>query len=83
LLARSVGARPNRYVAALAVRPLSRIGYYSYSVYLRHAWVCSLLPQAMLGCILTAVLLGALMGKIIEYPALAPRDRLFPPPLSR
>jgi hypothetical protein len=36
-----------------------------------------------LGCILAAVLLGALMGKIIEYPALALRDRLFPQLLSR
>jgi peptidoglycan/LPS O-acetylase OafA/YrhL len=72
LLARSVDARPNRYVAALAMRPLARIGYDSYSIYLWHGWVCSLLPQAtlvsMLGCILAAVLLGALIGMVIEYP---------------
>jgi hypothetical protein len=37
----------------------------------------------MLVSILAAVLLGALIGKVIEYPALALRDRLFPPPLSR
>jgi peptidoglycan/LPS O-acetylase OafA/YrhL len=69
------------------VRPLAKIGYYSYSIYLWHGWVCSLRPQgtlvSMLGCILAAVLLGALIGKVIEYPALALRDRLFPPPLSR
>ncbi len=82
LLARSVDARPNRYVSALAVRPLAKVGYYSYSIYLWHGWVCSLLPHAtlvsMLGCIAAAILLGALMGNVIEYPALAVRDRLFP-----
>jgi peptidoglycan/LPS O-acetylase OafA/YrhL len=87
LLARSVDARSNRYVSALAVRPLAKIGYYSYSIYLWHGRVCTLLPQAtlvsMLSCILAAVLPGALMGKMIEYPALALRDRLFPPPLSK
>jgi peptidoglycan/LPS O-acetylase OafA/YrhL len=81
-----VDARSNRYVSALAVRPLAKIGYYSYSIYLWHGWVCRLLPRTtligLLGCILAAVLLGALMGKVIEYPALALRDRLFPPPVS-
>ena len=87
LLARSVDARPNRYVSAFAVRPLAKIGYYSYSIYLWHEWVCSLLPHAtlvsILGCVAAAILLGIAMAKVIEYPALALRDRLFPPPVSR
>jgi peptidoglycan/LPS O-acetylase OafA/YrhL len=82
-----VGARPNRYVAALAMRPLSRIGYYSYSAYLWHAWVCSLLPHltlpGVLLCVAAAILVGIGMAKLVEYPALALRDRLFPPPVSR
>lgn len=81
LLVRTIDARPHKY-AALLTAPLAKIGYYSYSIYLWHGWVCRLLPRTtligLLGCILAAVLLGALMGKVIEYPALALRDRLFP-----
>ena len=86
LLVRTIDARPHKY-AALLTAPLAKVGYYSYSIYLWHGWVCRLLPHStligLLGCILAAVLLGALMGKVIEYPALALRDRLFPPPVSR
>ena len=81
LLVRTIDARPHKY-AALLTAPLAKIGYYSYSIYLWHGWVCRLLPHAtivgLLGCIAAAVLLGAAMGKVIEYPALALRDRVFP-----
>jgi peptidoglycan/LPS O-acetylase OafA/YrhL len=86
LLVRTVDMSPRRYLSPLALLPLSKIGYYSYSIYLWHGWVCRL-PHTkwigLFGCILAAVLLGALMGKVVEYPALALRDRLFPPPVSR
>jgi peptidoglycan/LPS O-acetylase OafA/YrhL len=82
LLIRTVDAQPHRSVSLL-IQPLAKIGYYSYSIYLWHGFVCRLLPRTtllgLLICIVTAVLLGAVMGKLIEYPVLALRDRLFPP----
>jgi peptidoglycan/LPS O-acetylase OafA/YrhL len=82
LLVRTIDMAPRRHLSRLALVPLSKIGYYSYSIYLWHGFVCRLLPHAtfvsMLGCIVAAILLGALMGKVIEYPALALRDRILP-----
>ena len=62
--------------------PLAGIGYYSYSIYLWHGWVCRLLPHStlpgFLGCLAAAIFLGAAMAKLVEYPMLALRDRFFP-----
>jgi peptidoglycan/LPS O-acetylase OafA/YrhL len=87
LLVRVIDAQPQKHLASFAVAPLAKIGYYSYSIYLWHGWVCRLLPHAsllgLLGGIAASILLGAFMAKIIEYPALALRDRLFPSSGSR
>jgi peptidoglycan/LPS O-acetylase OafA/YrhL len=82
LLARTVDAQPNHYVAALVVRPLAKIGYYSYSIYLWHGFACRLLPHGTLPgvllCVGAAVLVGVAMAKLIEYPMLTLRDRVLP-----
>lgn len=65
-------------------RGLARIGYYSYSIYLWHA-VAMLglqqMPKAWFRFpiyVISAVALGIGMSRLIEYPSLALRDRLFP-----
>jgi peptidoglycan/LPS O-acetylase OafA/YrhL len=82
LLVRAIDAKPHRYASALVVAPLAGIGYYSYSIYLWHGWVCRLLPHAnspgFLGCLAAAIFLGIAMAKLVEYPMLALRDRFFP-----
>jgi len=71
---------------------LSAIGKYSYSIYLWHGpmqdWGLallqrkSLLPASRVAGFLVyfvgSILLGVMMAKIVEYPALKIRDRLFP-----
>jgi peptidoglycan/LPS O-acetylase OafA/YrhL len=64
------------------VRPLAKIGYYPYSIYLWHGFVCRLLPlrtlPGVLACFTVAVLGGIGMAKLVEYPVLAVRDRMLP-----
>lgn len=84
LLARVVYYTPQRKLSALALRPIARIGQWSYSIYLWHGMVCRLLPHNTLlmfwvGLTLS-VLLGGAMAKLIEYPALALRDHVLPKP---
>lgn len=82
LIARCVDSHPHRYFALVIVRPLAAIGYYSYSIYLWHGWIARLLPRttalAFVGCLVASIALGAAMAKLVEYPMLALRDRLFP-----
>jgi peptidoglycan/LPS O-acetylase OafA/YrhL len=82
LLARVIDARPSKYISTIIVTPLAWIGYYSYSIYLWHGWIARLMPhQTVIGfglCLAASIMLGVLMAKLIEYPALALRDRLFP-----
>jgi peptidoglycan/LPS O-acetylase OafA/YrhL len=82
LLARTVDAQPSRYLFTLLVRPLAATGYFSYSIYLWHGWIARLFPHAtLLGfslCLGASLLLGIAMAKLIEYPVLRARDRIFP-----
>jgi peptidoglycan/LPS O-acetylase OafA/YrhL len=81
LLTKVVDYEPGRR-ASILVHPLAKIGYYSYSIYLWHGWVCRLLPRSnalsLAASLLACLLLGIVMAKIIEYPALALRDHVFP-----
>ncbi|MFL6428120.1 MAG: hypothetical protein ACJ71S_07750 [Acidobacteriaceae bacterium] len=65
LLALSIDLKPQRYLSVLLVAPLARIGYYSYSIYLWHGWVCRLLPHVtfvgMLRGLAISIVLGAVM----------------------
>jgi peptidoglycan/LPS O-acetylase OafA/YrhL len=82
LLARVVDAHPNKRISTVVIAPLAWIGYYSYSIYLWHGWIARLMPhETVIGfaiSLVASIVLGVLMAKLIEYPALALRDRLFP-----
>jgi peptidoglycan/LPS O-acetylase OafA/YrhL len=66
--------------------PLARIGAYSYSIYLWHLLVKRAvphfhiqLPALEFWCYFSiAILFGIVAAKIIEFPALRLRDRIFP-----
>jgi peptidoglycan/LPS O-acetylase OafA/YrhL len=77
LLCRVVDASPNRLLA-----PLARLGYYSYSIYLWHAWACRLLPRKTpveyAIAFLAAIVPGIIAAHLVEQPVLALRDRLYP-----
>ncbi|HEY0322887.1 MAG TPA: acyltransferase [Pyrinomonadaceae bacterium] len=80
-------ARPN-----VVVRGLAYMGFYSYSIYLWHVplmlWVFAKLLQpnpgivayllGLAGFTLSSIILGIIMAKLIELPALRIRDKLFP-----
>ena len=78
LLARVIDAQPNRF----AVWPLAKIGYYSYSIYLWHGWVCRIVrhdsARGFVLSIACMIALGVVMAKIIEGPVLSLRDRYVP-----
>jgi peptidoglycan/LPS O-acetylase OafA/YrhL len=82
LLARVVDLSPRGNLTTLALWPVAQIGRWSYSIYLWHGFVCRLMPHSTLLTfwrgLAVSIALGALMAKLIEYPALALRDRLFP-----
>jgi peptidoglycan/LPS O-acetylase OafA/YrhL len=82
LLARTVDARANRNLSMLVVRPLAAIGYFSYSIYLWHGWIARLFPHSTLLsfglCLAASLVLGIAMAKLVEYPILRMRDRVFP-----
>jgi peptidoglycan/LPS O-acetylase OafA/YrhL len=75
----------------LAYRLVAKIGVYSYGIYLWHLAVresCFRIaghlnpamrwPAAMALQYLTAIVLGAILTHLVEWPALRIRDRLFP-----
>jgi peptidoglycan/LPS O-acetylase OafA/YrhL len=70
-----------------AFRPLARVGEYSYSIYLWHRIFAMLIPHQ--GLVMLSLYLassigwGILMAAAVEIPALALRDRLFPPGSGR
>ena len=80
-------AQPN-----VAVRGLAYMGFYSYSIYLWHVplmlWLFGSLLQpdpsvaayllGFVGFALSSILLGIVMAKLIEMPALRIRDKFFP-----
>ncbi len=65
---------------------IERIGIYSYSIYLWHQAVHLIVDRflpvhtfwSLCVYLLTSVLLGALMGRLIELPFLALRDKWYP-----
>lgn len=65
-------------------RALAGIGYYSYSIYLWHViafFELERLPQRWFRFpvyVLSSIILGIVMAKLIEVPALRVRDRWFP-----
>jgi peptidoglycan/LPS O-acetylase OafA/YrhL len=48
LLVKVIDAQPRQNIFRFGVAPLAKIGYYSYSIYLWHGWVCRLIPHANL-----------------------------------
>ena len=60
------------------------IGRYSYSIYLWHVvavhWLMSVPPKwfRFPAYVCTAIILGILMSKLVEFPALKLREKLFP-----
>ncbi len=81
LLCRVVDAPPTPWLKVI-LTPVAKLGYYSYSVYLWHAWVCRLLPRdtvlEYLIAFVGAIVPGILMSHAIEIPFLALRNKLFP-----
>jgi len=85
LLCWAVGRWPANLFASTALRGLSRIGFYSYPIYLWHLMV-RLVVLACFGSHLLgfwayvagSVALGAMVTQLIEQPFLRLRDRLFP-----
>lgn len=65
-------------------RAVEAVGRYSYSIYVWHMLVSGFwhgLPLSIwgfVGNVVTAILLGVIMAAVIEFPALAIRDRIFP-----
>jgi peptidoglycan/LPS O-acetylase OafA/YrhL len=64
------------------LNPLARMGGYSYSIYLWHRLFAILIPHSGLPAfalyLALSIAWGILMAKLVELPALAVRDRLFP-----
>lgn len=74
----------------LLTRGVARIGFYSYSIYLWHLPVARVLDATLasqltpntwlLAYLAGSLLVGFLLGRLIEWPALKLRDRWFPKP---
>jgi len=70
--------------AGVRLPPVERIGFYSYSIYLWHLPVVHVFrafaPSVPMLCaaIVASCAAGILMGKLVEWPVLVLRDRLFP-----
>jgi peptidoglycan/LPS O-acetylase OafA/YrhL len=87
----ALGSSPSRFAWARAAgRSVAAVGAYSYSIYLWHApfegWVMPSLIRAIHAPFLVMVviyvtgscLIGIGMARLIEFPVLRLRDRLFP-----
>ena len=74
---------------------LAYVGMHSYSIYLWHLmvgqhvrgflriFVPKITPSGVFcGYVITSLTVGVFLSKLIEYPALAVRDRLFPSKLN-
>lgn len=81
LVAWTVNQSPSR---GLLSKSLAWIGYYSYSIYLWHVMVMlclERLPERWFrfpAYMISAMILGILMAKLIEVPSVRLRDKLFP-----
>jgi peptidoglycan/LPS O-acetylase OafA/YrhL len=83
LVSWSVVRTPKSRTGIAITRAMAALGFYSYSIYLWHALVAVFFAQwdSALGFwayVAASLLTGILMAKLIELPALALRDRLFP-----
>jgi len=77
----------------LLSRGVARIGFYSYSIYLWHLPVARVLDATLAGKLTPntwllaylagSLLVGFVLGRLIEWPALKLRDRWFPKPQAR
>jgi peptidoglycan/LPS O-acetylase OafA/YrhL len=80
-----------KYTRSFAYKAVARIGVYSYGIYLWHLsirepmanitshFLASLRWGALLfGQYATAIILGVVMTKLVEFPMLGVRDRFFP-----
>ncbi len=81
LVCKVVDAAPAGWLRII-LTPVSKLGYYSYSVYLWHGWACRLLPrhnaEQYVLTFIGAIVPGILMAHAIEIPFLSLRNRLFP-----
>lgn len=89
-----LGSLHSRTLARRPFSNLARVGFYSYSIYLWHMpiniWVISALeakfgsnPNWVLNCAIYlsgSIGVGILMARLVEYPVLGIRDRVFPAP---
>ena len=71
----------------LWLHPISEVGRYSYSIYLWQMPVAFLLAGrtfiSFWLALVVSVLLGIIMGKLVEFPALRLRNRWIPSPSAR
>ena len=84
LVAWSVDRIPRSKIGRGVAKSLAAIGFYSYSIYLWHSPVALTFAEVKDSAfsfwlyISLSLALGILMAKLIELPALALRERLFP-----
>jgi len=87
LVAWSVGRSPKTVIGAAIARMAAKVGFYSYSIYLWHTVVCEWFQWknsalAFWAYLATAVVVGIAAATLIELPALALREKWFPPASS-
>ena len=82
VVARVVDWKGGRF-SGVFLKPLARMGFYSYSIYLWHTVVCEWFlwknsALAFWAYLVTAIAVGIAAATLIELPALALREKLFP-----
>jgi peptidoglycan/LPS O-acetylase OafA/YrhL len=83
LVAWSVGRTPKNVIGAAIAKTAAKVGFYSYSIYLWHTVVCEWFmwknsALAFWAYLVTAIAVGVAAAILIELPALALREKLFP-----
>jgi peptidoglycan/LPS O-acetylase OafA/YrhL len=83
LVAWSVDRTPKNVIGAAIAKMAAKVGFYSYSIYLWHTVVCEWFlwknsALAFWAYLVTAIAVGIAAATLIELPALALREKLFP-----